>query len=217
MGPVMPPQSEDWTTLVWSAPRVGWALATTGTVLRTADGGHRWSVAPAFGHRAIRHIHSVCQHGGRMGVGCRTDGIEYPLADHGRGPDVAAIPTPGVRQRSRLREPTLGWASGGIISHGRWLRAMWSTRDARHHCITNVLGTVTDADAVMAGVTAASRRTLWATSSLGVNSPPVSAGNHPLARQLRVSDQAGRTWTSVPPPKSVSALTLPQFVGPTAG
>ncbi len=130
--PVVPPQSEDWTALVWSAPRVGWAITTAGRVLTTEAGGHRWSVVSAFALHAIRQIQFL---NGKDGWALSAStAIASSILWH---------TTNGGRtwQRQRLAEqvdaldfvsPTRGWAAGGTRSHGQWIRTIWSTTDSGH-------------------------------------------------------------------------------------
>lgn len=219
--PMMPPKMGvwvgDWTGVVWSAPRVGWAITMTGTVLRSVDGGHRWTVVSTFGHQAMRHIQFVnSENGWALGEATPTTSSTLWQTSNG-GRTWQRQRLPGYVDGLDFVSATQGWAAGGMKLDGRWIRTIWSTRDRGQHWTMHDLGVVTNADAVMADVTAASRRVLWATSGLQVNSPPVSAVNQPLATHLWVSDNGGRTWTSVTQPKSVSAVSLPQFVGPTAG
>lgn len=210
-------EGTEWTHLVWTTTRVGWATTTTGQVLATVDGGRRWALVSAFGTHAIHQIEFVNRKDGwALSASTTTaSSILWHTTNGGK-----------TWQRQRLADhvdaldfgsPTRGWAAGGTKSHGQWIRTIWSTTDSGHQWTAHDLGTVAYADEVMAGVTVSSPRVLWATSGVGLNSPPVSAVNQPLAPHLWVSDNGGRTWTSVTQPKSVSAVSLPQFVGPTAG
>ncbi len=208
----------DWTQLVWSAARFGWAMTTDGRVLRTADGGKQWELVSAFGRHRIRQIQFVNREDGWVLSASSESGSSFVWITTDGGRTWHRQQLPGHIDSLDFVSPSRGWAAGGVPAPGRrWTRVIWSTTDGARHWSRHELGTVAFVDQVMAGVTAASARVLWATSDGSVNSPPPWMVNQPLAGHLWISQNGGQTWHELRIPATVGAVSLPQFADPTHG